>query len=173
MSNKIIRLTEEDIRNMVKESISNIIKEEEAQGNIDMNFHLNNLIQIIENENRPIGITVEGEGPYAYGSNEFEWDSEDGMHYYNVVIEVQGWCEGEDRPATYYDPPEYATPMWEFESIHVSYYNDETDEEVEFDIPIDQNSQEVNNFLSVLEKHMDVEVILEAPEREFEYPDDF
>ena len=86
---------------------------------------------------------------------------------------MQGWCEGEDRLATYYNPPEYATPMWEIESIHVSYYNDQTDEEVEFDIPIDQNSQEVNNFLSVLEKHMDVEVILEAPEREFEYPDDF
>ena len=36
-----------DIRNMIKESISNIIKEEEAQGNINMNFHLNNLTQII------------------------------------------------------------------------------------------------------------------------------
>lgn len=172
MSNKIIRLTEEDIRNMVKESISNIIKEE-MQENIDLDFHLNNLTQMIEKENQTLKITVEDEGFYGYGSREFEWDSEDRMHFYNVVVEVKGWCEGEDKPGTYYDPPEYATPMWELASVHVSYYNNETDQELEFDVPIDQNSQAINHFVSELEKRIEVEVLLEEPTQEWERPDEY
>lgn len=170
MAKKVIRLTESDIANMIKESVDALIKEYMENGmenNTNIEAHLSRMTEALMSSRDTITIPINGYGSNGYGEGVYEITFPNGDAY-NIDIQVSAnETYGGQQGDGYMTPsfgPEYD---WNYESISVHYWYDEGYEEEQFNIPLTQDPSTMK-FLEELSKHIDVECDFEPYQREFE-----
>ena len=166
MGKKIIRLTEQDIHNLIMESLDSIIKNgyTEPLSMEKQLLHIENVTRLLnEKEYSNTNVVIKGDTLGGQGTCEMNLeDIPNNMNYYLSIM-----CSGQQSsprvPSTsYYSEDEYPTYKFQIEEVEITCEDLQNEETIEMTLSHDENMpQEVMDLFNALEQTISPEYDLE------------